>query len=50
MAFTIVFNNIMELFSIIIATLYQIVDFSPTLVGDIDNLPINLSMVEIEFK
>jgi hypothetical protein len=26
------------------------VDFSPTLVGDIDNLPINLSMVEIEFK
>jgi hypothetical protein len=42
MAFTIVFNSIKEFFSIIIATLYQIVDFSPTLIGDIDNLLINL--------
>jgi hypothetical protein len=39
-----------DLFFIIIATLYQIVDFSPTLVGDIDNLLINLSMAEVESK
>jgi len=37
------FLNSTNIATIIIATLYQILDFNPTLVGDINNLLINAS-------